>query len=353
LDLWHEETLRRALKMGVPLFKSKMKSKEAPPTDEDSTSMSPSEVGAFKFVRDCVRSGVPIELLDMEYICSIKATRAVGYGSLQMQEVSTNGLMQMLPMLDEDGRRNVLRRRAALLVGQANVDSIVKSAEQQPLPGKDEWDAAMENNALRNIDADVILTPDQNHAIHFMEHYKNEQEHEQQFKAGGSSPQNLLIHLEQAGPHMAAHMQHLAGDPTRKDMVAGMQQALQGMAKTADQLKKSLAAAAVASQGANGQQPQQPDPAMVKVQGDLQLKAVKTHGDMALKAQKQTQAMRLKDIQTAENIRLKKATAAADATVNMAKAADEHTVKAASAAADANLQAAIATAQIAGQDKGK
>jgi len=323
LDGWHKETIRRALAMGVKLFKTH---KQDTP-DDYSTAMNDSERGALKFIQGCVADGVPQEALAMEYICSIKATRAIGYGSAQMQELATGGLMQLLPMLNEEGRNNVLRRRAALLVGQANVDAIVPPYQQADVPDDQVWAATMENNALRELGGDIILTPKQDHVVHFGEHLKDVQQHVQQTQGGQnpqgdpSDPMKLLVHLEQAGPHMNAHLVHIQGDPTRKDMVGQMRQALVALGKLADQLKQQMAEAMKAQAG---QQQQQPDPEaaakIMKVVGDLKLKQAKNEGDMQLKAQKQAQQMRLKDLQTAHNMRLKTASTTADQMLQAAAA---------------------------------
>lgn len=324
LDCWHKETLRRALAMGIKLFKTH---KQKTP-DDYSTTMSESERGALKFIQGCVTDGVPLEALDMEYICSIKATRAIGYGSAQMQEMVTGGLMQLLPMLDEEGRNNVLRRRTALLVGQANVDAIVKPFEQADVPNDQVWAATMENNALREMGGDIIITPKQDHVVHFGEHLNDVQQHAQQVGGGQnggdpSDPMKLLIHLEQAGPHMNAHLLHVQGDPTRKDMVGQMRQALVALGKLTDELKQQLTEAMQAQ--AQQQPGQGPDPEaaakIMKVVGDLKLKQAKNEGDMQLKAQKQDQQLRLKDLQAAHNMRLKTASATADQMLQTATAA--------------------------------
>ncbi len=314
LDGWHKETLRRAIAMGKKLFKTH---KDKTPDDYNG-SLSYSERGALKFFQYCVRDGVPEEALDMQYICSIKATRAIGYGSPQMQEVVTNGLMQLLPMLNEEGRNNVLRRRAALLVGQANVDSVVPPYGATSMPGNDEWDATVENNDLREPGGEARVTDQQNHVIHFGIHMKEIQDHMQAMQAGQVDMPQLLVFLEQTGPHMNEHLAAVAGDPTRKDQVKKMRDAIVGLAKATDMIKQQMQQAAEAQAKQQMQQQQamqqaQPDPAaMAKVVGDLKLKSLKQEGDMHLKTVKQAQQMKLKDLQAAHGMGLKTATTAQD-----------------------------------------
>lgn len=339
LDAWHRETLRRALAMGVKLFKSH----KLDVPDDYSTSMTYSERLALRFVQSCVRDGVPLEALKMEYICSIKATRAVGYGSPQAEQVVTQGLMELLPMVGPRERNNILRRRAAMLVGQTNVDSVVSPYEQADVPDDQQWAATLENNALRQMGGQVEITDSQDDATHFGVHFQDVQDHIQQSQGGQSDPMQLLIHLEQAGVHMNQHLARMAGDPSRKDMVDQARQAIVMMSKMSDQLKKQLAQAMAAQAAANPPQ-EQPDPDLVKVLGDLKLKGMKNQGDLQLKAQKQEQQMRLKDLQAAHTMRLKTATTVGDQHL----AAQNQATSQALAAQD--QAAAQELAQIASQD---
>ncbi len=252
----------------------------------------------------------------MQYICSIKATRAIGYGSPQMQEVVTNGLMQLLPMLNEEGRNNVLRRRAALLVGQANVDSVVPPYGATSMPGNDEWDATVENNDLREPGGEARVTDQQNHVIHFGIHMKEIQDNMQAMQAGQVDLPQLLLLLEQTGPHM-------------NDQVKKMRDAIVGLAKATDMIKQQMQQAAEAQakqqmQQQQAQQQAQPDPAaLAKVVGDLKLKSMKQEGDMQLKTVKQAQQMKLKDLQAAHSMGLKTATTAQDQALSAAASQPE------------------------------
>jgi hypothetical protein len=216
----------------------------------------------------------------------------------------------MIPMLDEDGRRVVMRQRVAFLYGQQMVDSIVKPADQVQQPDDNASLATLENNALRMPGGQVLITPTQNHVIHFGYHANDLAQHFQQLQGGQADPQQVLVHAHQAGPHMAQHLQAVQGDPTRKDQVEQMDKAMMNLSKMTDQLGQQVDAAMKARK--RNAQPQ-PDPALVaamaKVQGELQIKQTKMQGDMHLKAVKQQQQMALKDIGQAHDMRLAAAAA--------------------------------------------
>jgi hypothetical protein len=87
-----------------------------------------------------------------------------------------------------------------------------------------------------------------------------------------ANPTEVLVHLENAGPHMTQHLQALQGDPTRKEQVDQFQKQLQQLGKISDQLHQQL----TEQLKAKADQPQPgapPDPEMqakmAKVAGDL------------------------------------------------------------------------------------
>jgi hypothetical protein len=149
------------------------------------------------------------------------------------------------------------------------------------------------------------VEPEQNHSIHFDVHNKDVQAHLQEPNA---NPMEMLQHLEKAGPHMAQHLNALRGDPTRKVEVKEKQKQLDMMGKISDKLGQNVKEAMQArakAQPPNGQQPPDPEAMakVMKVKGELGLKAEKLKGDMALKERKQQHSEVLQDKKTAAGIR--------------------------------------------------
>lgn len=315
LDRWHRETFRRVLAMGASLYESrKGKAPETEP-DNEKSSLSPEKQAALDFYRGCINDGVPPEALEFENFCRIKATRSVGYGSQQMRLMIGEKLISLLPTMDERSRNAALRMNASALGGQPLADILYPRYDQPQLNDDHMALATLENNALRAPGGQVMWTPKQDNVIHFEKHFEDVAGHAQQVQQGGDSPENLMVHLEQAGPHLHEHLFAMMGDPTRKAQLEQMQKQWLGLSKLADQLKQQLEAKAQAE--AANQPAQAPDPeliaALAKVHGELAIKEKKAMGDLQLKAQKQAAQLHLNDLKAAHGIRLDTVTAAATA----------------------------------------
>ncbi len=308
LDGLLEETLRRALAMGVRCYKKHHPQDEPPEEYQDEVPSFPNdaEEGAYWLVRRCVMEDqVPIEALEWKWICNVKATRGAGGGSPAAVDISTRELISLLPTMDERSRRNALRQRVAFLMGANNVDEYYPPFDEADLPDDHAALATLENNALRTEGGEVLLTPLQDHVIHFKYHFADCGQDLQTLQTGQSkrNPVEVLVHLHQAGAHLMAHLNQIAGDETRKDVFEKMEAALIQLSKMTDQLQQQVMEAMKAQQ-----QPQGPSPEMVaaimKVQGDLAIKEKKAQGDMALKAEKQAATNRIKDVTSAFNMYL-------------------------------------------------
>ena len=309
LDPLHEETLRRALAMGVHCYKKHHPEDEPPEQyeDEELTFKNDAEEGAYWMVRylviDCQ---VPIEALEWKWICNVKATRGAGGGSPAAVDISTRELLTLLPTMDERSRRNALRQRAAFLMGQNNVDEYYPPFDEADFPDDNAALAVLENNALRQEDGEVLITPLQDHVIHFQYHFADCTQDLQALQSGQSKRNavQVLVHLHQAGPHLRAHLNQIQGDKTRETQYEQMESAWIQLSKITDELQQQ-----VMEQMKAQQQPQGPSPemvaAMMKVQGELGLKKEKQEGEMALKAQKQASANHIKDVTSAFNMFLK------------------------------------------------
>lgn len=305
LDRFHEERFRRLLAMGKKLY---AKRKNIAPTDDAaSTTLTNSEKGALKFYRSCVETDeIPEQIMEFENFCRIKATRLVGNGSSQMRTMIGDKLATYMPLVDERGRNFILRNNIAAIAGETYADAIVQPYGTPQMADSHMSVATLENNALKTPNAEVLVDPSQDHVVHFGIHLQSVAQHAQQVQGGQGDPHELLLHLEQAGPHTHEHLQAIAQDPTRREQVKGMQEVWLGMSKMTDQLAQQVQEA---DQAAADQQPQQaPDPALIaalaKVHGELTIKGQKAAGDMQLKAQKQQFQLRQSDLKTAHKIRL-------------------------------------------------
>ncbi len=269
---------------------------------------------AFAFRERCVDRGVPEEVLNFEHIRSVKTSRALGAGSPAMQEMATRGLMELLPMMDEQSRNNALRARAARLVGQEMVNSYFPRISESGNTADHAALATLENNALRT-GGSAMVTPRQNHATHFAVHFQDAQGHMQEMQMG-ANPVEVLAHMDAAGPHLIEHLDALTRDPTRKQQIAQMGQAFQMLSKATDQLRQNVEEAAAAEAASQPPPEQQMDPEfmakMAEVSGNLAIKKQKAEGDFQVKLAKYQHTARLADLKTADDIRRKNAETAAE-----------------------------------------
>lgn len=316
LDRFHTERFRRLLAMGKKLYAKRRN--VAPEKKENEPSLTTSERLALKFYRGCIeQDGIPEEIMDFDNFCRIKSVRLVGNGSAQMQVMIGDKLATYIPLVDERGRTFIIRNNIAAIAGETYADAIMPAYDTPQQADSHISIATLENNALKLPNAEVAISPEQDHVTHFGVHLQSVGQHAQQVQQGQGDPHELLLHLEQAGPHTHEHLQAIANDPTRKQQVQEMQKAWLGMSKMTDQLAQQVQEM---DEAAAKEQPQQaPDPALIaalaKVQGELQVKQIKTMGDLKLKvakqqfqlrqsAQKQAFNLRQDDITTAHGLKL-------------------------------------------------
>ncbi|HWI66922.1 MAG TPA: hypothetical protein VNS88_00840, partial [Nitrospiraceae bacterium] len=281
LDKFHRETIRRLL--------DPAQSKAVPGGEE-----------AQRFVQRCIQRGIPPQAMNFKLIRRVISTRSIGYGSPQLRDIATTQLMAMIPYMDEISRNHALRARATALpgIGMHSVDSFFPAIEKSGVPNAHAALAVLENNALRQQGGKALVEPMQNHAIHFGVHMQDAMQHAQgavggamgqqnvpqpgmngngngmtqgmqpppqQPNANGqaSSPGEVLVHLENAGPHMTQHLQALSGDPTRIDQVKAFQKQLSDLGKISDQLHQQVTEGMKAAAANQQPQQEQPDPDMV------------------------------------------------------------------------------------------
>lgn len=302
LDRWHRETVRRLLLMGERLCKNRT---EVAPIDYENKSLSLSEQGAVEFYEGCISDGVPKEALQFKYFRRIKATRTVGNGSAQMRMMIADKFIAGVSMMDERSRNTAQRMWASAYGGQTAADLLFPRYGTPQMVDAQVSLATMENNFLRMPNSELAVSPDQNHVVHFQIHRQGVATHAQEIQQGQSDPMSLLVHLDNAGPHMHEHLNQIAGDPTRKVQVQQMTEEWLELSKMADQLRQQIEEAQAA---AEANQPEQgPDPELIAKLAEVQGKTAVMREGMLLKhrlqMEKERNSDRRKDIAVAAKIR--------------------------------------------------
>ena len=177
------------------------------------------------FYRRCANRGVEalaVKTLDFE---KTVATKAVGYGNASSRSAALNDLEQLLPMLDEVGKRNVIFDRVAARVGYENASRYVQNPEA-PRPPQDLKVAELENSILQT-GRPVSVQPGELHETHLNQHLPLLVQLTAAVDSGEADLVQSLPVLQAINDHAAGHLQQLAQDPTASVIVSQAQEVLQ------------------------------------------------------------------------------------------------------------------------------
>ena len=192
----------------------------------------------------CVERGVPEDFFvlnsdnegpnGLPTHLQVKATRASGSGSQVADQVETQTMMQVLPTLGERGRQAVLRDFVSANRGFEYINRYLPPEDQQQQPVGDDTIASIENNQLEKGEL-VIVSPDNNHAVHAPRHLNRMKQiaevfngaEDQARNAGSETPsidagqfgqyslEEVDVAFQTIGPHFVRHLLFLQQDPTR------------------------------------------------------------------------------------------------------------------------------------------
>lgn len=275
---------------------------------------------AFLFHKRLKERGVPIEALAEVY--DVTPQKAVGYGSAQARLLAFNEFMQMLPMLDETGRANVIRDRVAVRVGYDQVDRYAPAKTVAPRLPIDSKIAELENDSMQS-GRSVTVQPNENHAVHLQVHGMDAARFLQALEQNAVPPVEAFKYLSLQTPHMSAHMRVIQGDKTREVMYGQYKALLNKMNQAVQSLGNQIAKAQKDQQEAMAKaQQQQFEQAikmqiddvksktqaeyaikLAKVQADAQIDRASSDAKIAIKSEEARQRMALRDAQTAQKLR--------------------------------------------------
>lgn len=201
----------------------------------------------------CIEQGVPEEFFELTTEnegqnglpshLRVLVTRASGSGSQVADQVETQTMMQILPTLGERGRQRVLEDFVAANRGHPYIDRYLPPEDQQQQPVGDDTIASIENNQLEKGEL-VIVSPDNNHAVHAQRHLNRLKQIAEAFNgaedqarnAGSETPsvdagqfgqyslEETDIAFQTAGPHFVRHLLFLQQDPTRVPLANSLAQ---------------------------------------------------------------------------------------------------------------------------------
>jgi len=182
----------------------------------------------------CIKREVPEEVFNIassdkspdglpEYM-EIFATRSSGSGSQIADQIETQEIMAMLPVLGERGRIAALEDRIAALRGYRSIPRYFPPEDQTRQPTGDDTQASSENNWFAE-GRQVVVSPDNNHAVHVPNHIRTMRDwmeiynQNPQAMFDDTTGVTMLQKVDEvfavAGPHFLKHLFFLSQDPTR------------------------------------------------------------------------------------------------------------------------------------------
>lgn len=177
------------------------------------------------FYRRCENRGVgALAIKTLDFSKTI-ATKAVGYGNASSRSAALGDLEQLMPMLDEVGKRNIIYDRVAARVGYENASRYVQSPES-PRPPQDLKVAELENSVLQT-GRPVSVQPGELHETHLGQHLPLLVQLTAAIDSGEADLVQTLPVLQAINDHASEHLQQLAQDPTASVIVSQAQEVLQ------------------------------------------------------------------------------------------------------------------------------
>jgi hypothetical protein len=280
----------------------------------------PGSEAALAFHKRLKERGVPKEALKLVY--DVTPQKAVGYGSASARLLAYNEFMQMLPMLDETGRANVIRDRIAVRVGYDHVDRYAPAKNAAPRLPIDAKIAELENDSMQS-GRSVTVQPNENHAVHLQIHAMDAVRFLQALEQNAVPPMDAFKYLSLQTPHMSMHLQVIKGDKTRevqygqyKVILNKMNQAVQALGNQISKAQRDQQEAMMKAQQQQAEQAMQMqiDDVRMKAQSEYAIKLAKVQADaqidqsasvsrLRIKEEEAKQRMALRDAQTAQKLR--------------------------------------------------
>lgn len=260
-----------------------------------------------KFIDNCVKDGVPKELLNIDML-SIQAVRAIGYGSPALAQMNADYNLSLSPYFDEIGKRTVLHDAIAVRSGYRKADELVPLADRNQIPSNDQTIAALENNDFMEGTSSIVGV-DQNHIAHLIMHLPPLAKIAEEYNAGAMDRpiDKVYAYMSQAVPHSGSHLDMIAGDPARVNEYKSFMQSFSEIARAYQSIEKEYEAEMQRRQQQQQEQAETiqhaiqniPDPEtqakLAKIQADMQLGVFKEQNQQKIREAKARHSMSIKE----------------------------------------------------------
>ena len=199
----------------------------------------PGREEALKFFYACYERGVPPQLLyDSVWMLKVKCSRGVGAGSATLKRAALAELIGLRGETDEIGRKRIIREYvAALLGGYSEVDKYFPLDSRDVIPSNQTSIAMLENNDIME-GQQCAVGSDQLHALHIDVVMTMLMQVAKEFAEQQRDPAEVYQIMAVGIPHAGEHLQYLAKDPTRKELVEAASEQLKMLGQVAQQAQQ-------------------------------------------------------------------------------------------------------------------
>lgn len=246
---------------------------------------------AMEFQKRCKDQGVTLS--DLKRIKYVKATRVVGQGSEFLRQASLEFLLNIIGMLPESGRSNLIADVIASRAGNVMVERYFPRPEEEMM-ADDQLAFAMVQIGSAKDGVPPVVTETQNHAL-FAGTFLRAASESVNSVQQGADPAEILKFLEALGPAIAKHISEMAKDPSRKPLVTEFTRQFNELANITNKLRDQLQQLQQAKMQAAQQQAQ--------VMNDQQLKNFEMINDQKRKNFEMMQNQRRQNIMTASEVK--------------------------------------------------
>ena len=217
-----------------------------------------------EFHRRIEAGGITKDILASVDRDSIYAYRAIGAGSPAARSLAFKNLLQLLPQLDEIGRKNLVYEFVADLVGYQTASAFADPSET-PRQNSDAGLAELENFLLE-MGHEVPVLDYQMDATHVGIHIPKLLDILDKVERGELDPMQNLPGLQAFLNHVAKHGENLANDTTQKALYGQVKEAINNLQQVITNMDRKIKAAErqEAESAAPAADGTQPDPAAVE-----------------------------------------------------------------------------------------
>jgi hypothetical protein len=184
------------------------------------------------------KQGITKEVLDSVDHDSTYAYRALGAGNPAARSVGFSRLLQLLPNLDEIGRKNLIYQFVADIVGYQNADQFASLPDQDRLG--DAAKLAEIENKLMMMGIPMEVRSDEMHGTHALIHAPAFIEILEKIEVGEMDPMENIDGLMASLDHLSQHTEQLAQDPTQRVLFGQLRETVNNLGQVVGNMQRKI-----------------------------------------------------------------------------------------------------------------